>query len=61
MKKKDNIGFDIEIDELTNSIKNLISGDSFSTDISRITKADLRKITKKEGWLFDWKIELKYP
>ena len=61
MKKKDNIGFDIEIDELTNSIKNLISGDSFSTDISRIAKADLKKITKKEGWLFDWKIELKYP
>ncbi len=61
MKKKENIGFDIEIDELTNSIRNLISGDSFSTDISRITKADLKKITKKEGWLFDWKIELKYP
>ncbi len=61
MKKSDKIGLDIEIDELTNSIKNLISGDSFSTDISRITKADLKKITVKEGWQFDWKIELKHP
>jgi hypothetical protein len=34
VKKKDKIGLDIEIDELTNSIKNVISGDSFSTDIN---------------------------
>ena len=61
MKKNDKIGIDIEIDELTNSIKNVISGDSFSTDISRITKADLKKITKKDGWQFDWKLELSHP
>ena len=61
MRKSDKIGIDIEIDELTNSIKNVISGDSFSTDISRITKTDLKKISKKEGWQFDWKLELKYP
>ena len=61
MKKRTNIGLDFEIDELTNSIKNLISGDSFSTDISRITKADLKNITKKDGWLFDWRLELKHP
>ncbi len=61
MKKREKIGLDVEIDELTNSIKNVISGDSFSTDISRITKADLRIITKKDGWLFDWKLELKHP
>ena len=61
MKKRGNIGIDIEIDELTNSIKNQISGDSFSTDISRITKIDLKKATKREGWLFDWKLELKHP
>ena len=39
----------------------MISGDSFSTDISRITKTDLKKITKKNGWQFDWKLELKHP
>lgn len=61
MKKRAKIGLDFEIDELTNSIKNLISGDSFSTDISRITKADLKNITKKDGWLFDWRLELKHP
>ena len=61
MKKRAKIGLDFEIDELTNSIKNLISGDSFSTDISRITKADLKKVTKKDGWLFDWRLELKHP
>lgn len=61
MKKKDNLGVDIEIDELTNSIRNLISGDNFSTDISRITKIDLKRVAKKEGWLSDWKLELKQP
>lgn len=61
MKKRTKIGLDFEIDELTNSIKNLISGDSFSTDISRITKADLKNLTKKNGWVFDWKLELKHP
>jgi len=61
VKKRDKIGFNVEIDELTNSIRNVISGDSFSTDISRITMTDLKKITKKEGWQFDWKLELKHP
>jgi len=61
VKKRDKIGLEVEINELSNSIKNVISGDSFSTDISRITKADLKKITVKEGWQFDWKIELKHP
>ena len=61
MKNRAKIGLDVEIDELTNSIKNVISGDSFSTDISRITKADLKNITKKNDWQFDWKLELKHP
>jgi hypothetical protein len=47
MKKLENQGIDIEIDELTNSIKNVISGDSFPTDIALITKPDLKTITKK--------------
>lgn len=61
MKKKIHTGIDLEIDELTNSIKNTISGDSFPTDIVRITNADLKIITKKNGWQFDWKLELKKP
>jgi len=61
MKKRYKSGLNIEIDELTNSIKNVISGDSFLTDISRITKSDLKKISIKLGWQFDWKLELKHP
>lgn len=52
---------DIEIDILTNSIENVISGDSFQTDISLIVKNDLKTILKKKGWLFNWKTEYKLP
>jgi hypothetical protein len=54
-------GIDEEIDELTNSIRNVITGDSFPTDILRIAPSDLKSITKKNGWQFDWKLELKQP
>jgi hypothetical protein len=49
----------IEIDKLTNSIVNTISGDSFPTDVYPITKVDLKNITKKNGWLFNWANEFK--
>lgn len=49
----------IEIDKLTNSIVNTISGDSFPTDVHPITKADLKHLTKKNGWRFDWADEFK--
>jgi hypothetical protein len=54
-------GLDFEVDKLTNSIENVISGDSFSTDITLITSADLKTTTKKNGWQFDWKLEFKEP
>lgn len=47
MKRKDNIGLDFVVDELTNSIKNIITGDSFQTEITFVTKTDLKIITKK--------------
>jgi len=49
------LGF--EIDAITNSIKNVISGDSFQTEIYRLTKTDLKLITKKNKWNFNWKSE----
>ena len=49
----------IEIDKLTNSIVNTISGDSFPTDVHPITKADLKNAIKKSGWLFNWISEFK--
>jgi hypothetical protein len=52
---------DIEIDKLTNSIINVITEDSFQTDVSLIDKNDLKSITKKNGWLFNWKSEYKQP
>jgi len=52
---------DFIIDRLTNSIVNTISGDSFPTEVSFLLKSDLTDITKKKGWLFDWKAELKIP
>jgi hypothetical protein len=52
---------DIEIDKLTNSLENLITGDNFPTDIVITDLNDFKSITKKEGWLFDWKSEFKMP
>ncbi len=46
------------VDKLTNSIQNTISGDSFTTEVLRLTKADLKQVTKKNGWNFAWKSEL---
>lgn len=58
MKKRKIKALDFEIDFLTNSIRNTVSGDNFQTDILRLTKADLKQVTKKNGWSFDWKSEL---
>ncbi len=59
MKKSKIHHNDFIIDRLTNSIVNTISGDSFPTEVSLLIKQDLKDITKKNGWLFDWKKELK--
>ena len=61
MKKQRQTGLDFEIDRLTNSIENVVSGDSFPTDITHITNADLKIASKENGWIFDWKAELKEP
>ena len=61
MKEREEIGLDFIIDKLTNSIENVVTGDSFATDISLIKSSDLKNITKKNNWLFDWKYEFKQP
>ena len=50
----------VEIDKLTNSILNTISGDSFPTDVHPVIKMDLKNISKKNGWLFSWTTEFKF-
>jgi hypothetical protein len=57
VKKIKRIALAFEIDRLTNSIQNTISGDSFPTEVSLLTKADLKQVTKKNGWSFNWKVE----
>ncbi len=59
MVKKTKYQVGIEIDTLTNSILNTISGDSFPTDIHHVTKGDLKNTTKKTGWFFNWATEFK--
>ena len=50
---------DFIIDRLTNSILNTISGDSFPTEVSILTLNDLKNLTKKKGWNFNWRLEFK--
>ena len=61
MKRLEQIELDFEVDKLTNSIENIVTGDSFATDISIISITDLKNVTKKNGWQFDWKLEFKQP
>ncbi len=45
---------DIEIDRLTNSIVNALSGDVFDTEFHKVSKKEI----KKKDWLFDWGREI---
>jgi hypothetical protein len=61
MAKEQKRYLDFEIDKLTRSVENVATGDSFPTDISNLLKSDLKQVTKKNGWLFNWREELSYP
>ena len=61
MKKQKQTGLDFVVDKLTNSIENVVTSDSFPTDITLISSADLKTVIKKNGWAFDWKDEFKQP
>jgi hypothetical protein len=61
VKKQRQTDLDFIIDKLTKSIENVVSGDSFPTEITLISIAELRSLSKKNGWMFDWKPELKQP
>ncbi len=51
----------IEIDKLTNSIEQVTTGAAFETNVSLVSPADLKTIIKANGWLFNWRNEVKYP
>jgi hypothetical protein len=59
MPKQSKYHIGIEIGELTNSILNTISGDSFDTEVSLVTKPELKSINRKNSWNFNWSAELK--
>ena len=61
MKKNKEIGLDFLVDKLTNSIENVVTGDSFATEISILTTADLKTVSKTKAWIFNWKDEFKQP
>ena len=45
------------IDKLTRSIENVVTGDRFPTEISLINKSDLKTISSKTNWQFNWQSE----
>jgi hypothetical protein len=49
----------IHIDALTNSIVNTISGDSFPTEVYPLPSSELKLVSTKKGWIFDWASERK--
>lgn len=61
MKRNTSDGLDFIVDKLTNSIINVVTGDSFATEVSVITLKDLKSVTKKNGWDFNWRVEFKEP
>lgn len=58
MKKYSKTFIDIEIDKLTNSIENVISGDIFDTEVILLASKDVKQINKKD-WIFDWGVQIK--
>ena len=58
MKKNEIIYLDFEVDKLTNSIENAISGEVFDTLILKLKPTEGKSIKKTE-WTFNWHTELK--
>ena len=50
-----------EIDKLTNSIENVVTGETFATVVAPVSASDLKAASKKAGWLFNWRQEAKQP
>lgn len=61
MAYKKNIELDFVIDKLTNSIENVVTGESFATEVSMLSKNELFLIAEKNEWMFNWIDEYKQP
>jgi len=60
VKKQDVNYLDFIIDKLTRSIENVVTGDSFPTEVTYLTNSEVKSLSKKGGWSFDWKSELNF-
>jgi hypothetical protein len=58
VKNEKKILVDIEIDKLTNSIENVVSGDIFDTDVIELFSKDAKQVNKID-WQFNWQGQLK--
>ena len=56
-----NQALDIEIDILSESVVEVLTGEIFKTHVSKASIEFLNKIHKKNGWKFNWKKEAKDP
>jgi len=45
------------IDKITKSIEEVLSGRNFDTEVLLLSHKDLKIVTKKNGWFFNWKLE----
>ena len=58
MSKQEPVQLDFEVDKLTNSIENAVSGEVFDTLITKLNASDSKQLKKAE-WVFNWQTELK--
>ena len=49
--------FDFRIDKLTHSLEDATTGDILLTSVLPLEKADLKVISRKSGWKFNWRTE----
>jgi len=56
--KQKKILVDIQIDKLTNSLENVVSGDVFDTDVLQLFTKDIKQINKTD-WQFKWQEQIK--
>ena len=61
MSRNSHIGLQFVIDKITNSVENAFTGDRFQTEVSIISKSDIKLLSDKKLWIFDWKAELRDP
>lgn len=49
------------IDKLTKSIQEVSTGKTFTTEVIPVLKEELKTISKKNGWKFNWRNEYRKP